>query len=163
MSESTTKTQDIVIERIFDAPRELVWQVWTDSEHLKHWWGPESFTAPEIQIEARVGGKYLFCMLSPDGQKYWSTGVFTEYTPVERFTFTDNFSDEHGNIVSPEVYGMGEGFTDEMTVTVTFEDLGDKTRMTMVQSGIAAGEAFEGTVSGWDESFDKFEAYLKEL
>lgn len=165
MSDTTTNTQskDLIIERVFDAPRELVWQVWTQAEHLKQWWGPESFTAPEIQVDLRVGGKYLFCMTSPDGENYWSTGVFTEIVPIERFTFTDNFADEHGNIVDPSYYGMDEGFSDQMEVTVTLEDLGDKTKMTMTQRGIAPGAMFEGTHSGWSGSFDKLAAHLKGL
>jgi uncharacterized protein YndB with AHSA1/START domain len=68
--------QELVIERIFDAPRELVWRAWTDPERMKRWWGPKDFTAPHITIDLRVGGKYVSCMRGPDGNDFWSTGVY---------------------------------------------------------------------------------------
>lgn len=54
--------RDIVITRVFDAPRELVWKAWTDPEHLMRWWGPKEFTSPACKVDLRVGGKYVFCM-----------------------------------------------------------------------------------------------------
>src|SRR3990172_11935266 len=73
----TSSTQrELVIERIFDAPRELVWRAWTDPERVMRWWGPKGFTAPACQVDIRVGGTYLWCMRSPEGQHLWSTGVY---------------------------------------------------------------------------------------
>ncbi len=70
----------IVIERIFDAPRELVWRAWTDEEMTKKWWGPKDFTAPSIKIDLKVGGKYVFCMRGPKGSEWdkdmYSAGVY---------------------------------------------------------------------------------------
>ena len=67
--------QEIVITRIFDAPRELVWKAWTAPEHFKRWWGPKDYTCPFCQMDLRVGGKYLNCLRSPEGQDFWSTVV----------------------------------------------------------------------------------------
>jgi uncharacterized protein YndB with AHSA1/START domain len=156
---STASPQPVVMERIFDAPPDLVWQAWTDPEHLKRWWGPQSFTAPVAQIDLRVGGKYLFCMQDPDGNQFWSTGTYKEIVPGERLVCTDSFADEHGNIVSAESYGM-EGFPLELEVVVTFEDLGGKTRMTVTHYGMPAGEMRQGATVGWNQSFDKLAAAL---
>src|SRR5207249_10001297 len=68
-----------------------------DPERAKRWWGPEGFTAPFIKIDLRVGGKYLFCMRSPDGKDYWSTGVYREIVPLQRIVSTDSFADEKGD------------------------------------------------------------------
>src|SRR5512139_1991411 len=94
------KTTELVIERIFNAPRELVWKAWTDPEMLVRWWGPKNFTAPACLLDFRVGGKYLYCMRSPEGKDYWSTGTFTEIIPFEKIVQTDSFADEHGSVVS---------------------------------------------------------------
>ena len=70
----------LTIIRVFDAPRGLVWEAWTEPENVKLWWGPKDFTSPVNKIDLRVGGKYLSCMRSPDGKDYWSTGVYREIT-----------------------------------------------------------------------------------
>src|SRR2546426_2253062 len=74
MESQTRNEKELRIVRVFDAPRERVWKAWTDPEQVKSWWGPRSFTAPFAKIDLRVGGKYLYCMRSPDGKDYWSTG-----------------------------------------------------------------------------------------
>jgi uncharacterized protein YndB with AHSA1/START domain len=153
--------QTIVITRVFDAPRELVWKAWTDAEHLMRWWGPRPYTSPACKLDFRVGGKYHFCMRSPDGQDLWSTGVYLEIVPLERIVFTDSFADAQGNAVPASYYGIGGDFPMELSVTVTFKDLGDKTEMTLTHAGLPAGEILEGTRAGWDSSFDKLEETLE--
>ena len=105
---STTDTTEeaLVISRVFDAPREVVWKVWIDPELVKRWWGPKYFTAPVAKIDFRVGGRYLYDMRSPDGQDYWSTGTYREIVPLERIVATDSFADEQGNIVPASHYGI---------------------------------------------------------
>ncbi|HUI73255.1 MAG TPA: SRPBCC domain-containing protein, partial [Spirochaetia bacterium] len=79
MAERTTNLlQNLVITRIFDAPRELVWKAWTDPRFVMQWWGPKGFTSPSCKIDLRVGGRYLFCMRAPDGQEFWSGGEYVE-------------------------------------------------------------------------------------
>jgi uncharacterized protein YndB with AHSA1/START domain len=154
-------SRELTITRIFDAPRELVWNAWTDSEHLMRWWGPKDYTSPSCKIDLRVGGNYLFCMRSPEGQDYWSTGVIREIVPLERIVLTDSFADENGNVVPASHYGIGEDFPLELEVTVTFEDYGDKTRMTLKHAGFPAGEVSEQAGAGWNESFDKLAESLR--
>ena len=166
--------RELVITRIFDAPRELVWKAWTDPEHAMRWWGPKDFTAPVCKIDFRVGGKYLFCMRSSkllpapagsppiaEGQEFWSTGVYREIVPLERIVYTDSFADREGNVVPATHYGMSADFPLELLVTVTFEEQGGKTKMTLRHVGIPAGEMSDLTAAGWNESFDKLSESLK--
>jgi uncharacterized protein YndB with AHSA1/START domain len=154
-------SRDLVIERVFDAPRELVWRAWTDCEHVKKWWGPKDFTAPSCEIDLRVGGKYLFCMRDADGKDYWSTGLYKEIAEPERLVCTDSFADERGNVVSATHYGMGDDIPLEMLITVTLADQGGKTKMTLRHEGFPAGEHFDGANEGWNQSFDKLDASLR--
>src|SRR5688500_147272 len=93
----TQQLTELVITRVRDAPRERVWEAWTDPEQMKKWWGPKDFTAPTVEIDLQEGGKYLNCMRSPDGQDFWSTGVYREIVPMEKLVITDSFADEQGN------------------------------------------------------------------
>jgi uncharacterized protein YndB with AHSA1/START domain len=151
-----------VIARVFDAPRERVWKAWTEPEQAKQWWGPKGFTAPFIKIDFRVGGKYLFCMRSPEGKDYWGTGVYREIIPLEKFVATDSFADAKGNVVPASYYGMDADFPLELLWTITFEDLGGKTKMTLRHGGFPAGPARTGAEQGWNESLDKLAASLTE-
>lgn len=160
-SRDTQQAQELVVERVLDAPRERVWEAWTDPEHVKKWWGPKDFTAPSIESDFREGGSYLYCMKGPDGQEYWSTGTFREIVPMERIVVTDSFADEKGNVVSPEHYGMPGEHPMEGAVTVTFEDLdGAQTRLTVRYEGMAPGEMRDLAEAGWNETLDKLAATL---
>ena len=152
--------QKIVITRIFDAPRELVWKAWTEPERVKRWWGPKDFTAPVIKIDFRVGGVYLYCMRSPEGKDYWSTGVYREIVRLERIVSTDSFADENGNVVPATYYGMSEDWPLQLLVTVRFDEHEGKTKLTLRHAGLPAGESRDLTESGWNESFDKLAEYL---
>ena len=156
------KETELAITRVFDAPRELVWKAWTDPDQVARWWGPKGFTAPSCTIDFRVGGKYLFCMRSPEGKDYWSTGVYREITPLKKIVCTDSFADEEGNVVPATHYGMSPDIQLEMLVTVVLEDLGGKTKMTLRHAGLPAGPHQDGAQQGWSESFDKLEASLAE-
>jgi uncharacterized protein YndB with AHSA1/START domain len=152
--------QELVMTRIFDAPCALVWQAWAEPEHLMRWWGPEHFTSPVCKMDFRIGGTYLFCMQSPDGQKFWSTGTYKEIEPLKRIVCTDSFADEAGNIVSGAYYGMGDDFPLELLVTITFEDLGHQTRLTLCHAGMPGGDMGEMAGVGWNQSLDKLAASL---
>lgn len=155
-----TTEQALVITRIFDAPRELVWKAWTEPEQCMRWWGPKGFTAPACKIDFRVGGKYLNCMRSAEGQDYWSTGVYREIIEPERIVCTDSFADEEGNVVPASHYSIDGDFPLEMLVTVTFEDQQGKTKLTLAHAGLPAGENRDGAQQGWNESFDKLAEVL---
>ncbi len=158
-------SQPLVITRVFDAPRELVWKAWTDSEAMKQWWGPKSFTAPVIKMELKAGAKYLWCMRGPgpDGKEgdFWTTGILKEIVPMEKLVYTDSFSNANGDVLPASAYGMPGDWPDVLTVTVTFHDEGAKTKMILTHEGLPEGQGKEMTGSGWNESFDKLEASLK--
>jgi uncharacterized protein YndB with AHSA1/START domain len=161
MANQDKNSRELTITRVFDAPRALVWKAWTDPQQLMRWWGPKDYTSPFCKIDLRVGGKYLFCMRSPEGQDYWSTGVFREIVPMERIVLTDSFADEQGNVVPASYYGMGEDFPQELQVTVILEGEGDKTKMTLRHAGMPEGDMKEQTEAGWNESFDKLAESLR--
>ena len=150
-----TEEQALVIERIFDAPREAVWKAWTEPERFMRWWGPKDYTSPACKIDFRVGGTWLACMRSSEGQDIWSTGVYREIVPLERIVSTDSFADAEGNVVPASHYGIPGDFPDEMLITVTFEEQDGKTGMTLRHTGLPAGEMSDGAGQGWNESFDK--------
>lgn len=162
-TESTRRSAggELVVTRIFDAPRELVWKAWTDPQHFMRWWGPKDFTAPYCTMDFREGGKYLYSMRSPEGRDYWSTGVYMEIVPLERIVYSDSFSDAEGNVVPATYYDMGTDFPLETVVTVIFEDQDGKTKMTLIHAGMPAGQMKEMTGAGWNESFDKLAESLK--
>jgi uncharacterized protein YndB with AHSA1/START domain len=153
--------QEVLITRVLEAPRELVWKAWTDPEHFMKWWGPKDYTCPFCKMDFREGGKYLNCMRSPEGKEYWGTGVFREIIPMERIVFTDSFADEKGNVVPGTYYGMSSNFPLEMLVAVTFEDFEGKTKMILEHIGLPSGPDREGTYQGWSESFDKLAQSLE--
>lgn len=156
-SSPLTEQEDraLVIERVFDAPRELVWKAWTDPEMFKRWWGPKGFTTPMAKIDFRVGGVWHTCMRSPEGQDMWSTGVFREIVPMERIVTTACPSDAEGNVVSAAHSGMPEDAPLEMLWAVTLEDVGGTTKMTLRHEGLPAGPMRDGAGQGWRSSFDK--------
>ncbi len=162
---ATPKTKDVVVTRIFNAPRERVWKAWTDPVEAQKWWGPKDFTSPGAKIDLRKGGKYLLCMRGPAGSEFdkdmWSGGEYLEVIPMEKIVATDHFADEHGNFVSPKDFGMPGDWPEEgMRVTVTFEDAGEgKTKLTLLHEGHPADFAHMAE-AGWNESLDKFAAIL---
>lgn len=154
------KGSELVLTRVFDAPRERVWKAWTEPEEVMRWWGPKGFTAPSAEIDLRVGGKYLYCMRAPDGKDYWSTGVYREIVPMTKLVASDSFADEKGNVVPATYYGMSADLPLQMLITLTFEDLGGTTKMTLRHSGFPAGPDASMAEQGWSESFDKLAASI---
>ena len=146
--------QELVIERIFDAPRELVFKAWTEPDRMMRWWGPKDFTTPFCKIDLRVGGTFLYCMRSPEGKDYWNTGIYREIVEPERIVCTDSFADEQGNVVPASHYEMPGDWPLEMLVTVTFEEYEGKTKMTLRHVGLPSIIEQDASTS-WNESFDK--------
>jgi uncharacterized protein YndB with AHSA1/START domain len=149
--------------RIFDAPRELLWNAWTNPDQIMRWWGPKGFTAPIAKIDLRVGGVYLNCMRSPDGKDFWSKGVFREIVAPERLVMTDSFADENGNTVPASHYGLGDDTPLETLITVIFEEHDGKSKLTLKHSGLdgISAKDRENMEQGWNESLDKLAESLR--
>jgi uncharacterized protein YndB with AHSA1/START domain len=145
----TASEQELVITRVFDAPRTLVWQAWTDPEKLKHWSAPKGFTLPVNEGELRPGGKWRSCMVTPDGKELWLCGEYREIVEPSRLVFTHAWDNE--GKPGPETL-----------VTVTLTERGGKTEMTFRQSGFDSAESRQGHSEGWSECFDLLEELLRE-
>jgi uncharacterized protein YndB with AHSA1/START domain len=146
--------KELTLTRVFDARRERVWKAWTDPKLLAQWWGPDGFTAPVCEVDARPGGAILihmsgFGMLAP------MAGIFKEVVEPERLVFTNNAFFE-----VPPVKPLIEGIT-----TVTFTDLGGKTKVTVhnaiLRAAPEAAQALAGMEPGWTQSLDKLGEFLR--
>lgn len=142
----TRAKPDLAISRWFDAPRALVFRAWSSADHIKRWFSPECFSAPEATIEFRPGGVFAVCMRSPDGQDSWTRGVFDEVSPTQRLAFT------------ADVLIDGERKFTVRTI-VAFENEGGGTRMSVHQSYDVHDPAFAGAIDGasegWRTTLDK--------
>jgi uncharacterized protein YndB with AHSA1/START domain len=139
-----TDTRVLRIERVFDAPIDLVWRCWTEKEHLDKWSAPNGFSIPRSSGDARKGGQYHLTMRTPDGHDLGLGGVYREIVPRKLLVMTHVW-DEDGI---------------ETVVTVRFEDLGKRTRMIFEQSGFDSEPSRKGHEEGWTECFDKLDAML---
>ena len=152
--------KQIVITRVFDAPRELVWKVWTDPEHIAQWWGPRGFTTTVTAMDLRPGGKWRYIMHGPDGNDYPVNGVFKEVVPHERIVTTDEFDDGFGE-------KMGIDLPKGIVATALFEDLGKQTKLTLIVSHATVEDRKKheamGVVGGWNSSLDCMVDYLASL
>jgi predicted 3-demethylubiquinone-9 3-methyltransferase (glyoxalase superfamily)/uncharacterized protein YndB with AHSA1/START domain len=155
-TENRTNSQVLNISRQFNLPVDKVWQAWTDPETFKKWCGPKDFICPHSSIDLKVGGKYLNCMQSAQGEKFWSTGVYREIVPNRKLVCTDSFSDEHGNVKSASDLNMPGDWPLELLVDLTFEEKDGKTMMHLRHEGLPT-EMLEECKNGWQQSFDKLE------
>lgn len=163
MTDNDGSEHAVVIERSFDAPVDVIWQMWTEPEHFTAWYGPDGATIPVAKMDVRVGGTRLVSMemRTPDGtMQMWFTGEYREVVPAKRLVYTESVSDETGNVISPADMGMPEGHPDTTEVTIELEDIGGRTKMVMTHAGIPDDSA--GAV-GWGMAFDKLAAYVDSL
>ena len=140
--------RELVIARVFDAPRRLVFKMWTEPEHLARWWGPRGFTTISAGMEIRPGGTWSRTMRAPDGSLIRKHGIYREIVVPERLVFTYVTDDPEGN-PGPETL-----------VRVTFTDLGASTGLTLYQAAFHSVAACDDHRSGWTSALERFAAYL---
>ena len=141
----------LVITRVFDAPRELVFKAWTDKQHAMMWWGPKHHPATQVDMDVRPGGRWRHCLKSVEtGKDLWHRGSFLEVVPPERLVFTFAW-EEAGK------RGL------ETLVTVKFEELGGQTRMTLHQTPFQSLGERDGHGEGWSSAFDRLEEHLTKI
>ena len=162
-----TEGQEFVITRVFDAPREIVFEAWTEPRQVARWWGPKDFTNPVCEMDVRPGGAYRIVMRGPDGVDYPNTGVYREVAPPERLVMTDNCVDhpqEWHNSLRESLPEEERDTPLEGVSTVTFEEVGDQTRVTVRTrfASPAVRDAFlkMGMSEGWSQSLDRLEEHL---
>ena len=139
---------DLSITRVLDAPRSLVFKVWSAPEHLMCWWGPKDFVMQSAEMDFRPGGMWRTCFRSPEGQDSWAEGIYREIVEPERLVFSFAWQEDDGTS-GPE-----------METVVTLTDLGDKTRLVFRQGVYATAEIRDSHESGWRECLDRLEAFL---
>ena len=159
-SGGTARTQigwegaELVLARVFHAPRELVFRAWTDAEHFARWFGPHGSTLPFCRLDARPGGTLHYQHHFPDHPDVWIRGTYTEVAPPERIAFTVWFSDESGGRVERP------GFPAEMSIAVHFAAHPDGALVTIRHAGLVTDQ---GEVQGWTESLDRLAQTVAEL
>ncbi len=143
---------DLVITRVFDAPRALVFKAWTETRHVTQWWGPKGFSNPVCEMDVRVGGTLRIHMRAPDGVVYPMSGVFEEIVPPERLVF-----------VSSALDGDGKSMFDILN-TVLFAEQHGKTTLTLqarvISATALAPQYLKGMEMGWTQSLDRLEQKL---
>ncbi|MGB7189711.1 MAG: SRPBCC domain-containing protein [Acidobacteriaceae bacterium] len=154
----------MVVSRVFDAPRELVWKAWTDPKYVMQWWGPKGFTAPFCEMDFRVGGTFRCCMRTPDGQEFWNAGEYHEIVPHEKIVSSMYFSDAKGNRVEPAHYGIEHEAIEGLYDVTLFEDIGDgRTKLTFIGNETMQNALETGQLEGMKEILDKFAAVVEGL
>ena len=160
------KSADFVISRVFDAPRDLVWQCFTDPERMKEWWRPKGCTVVASNMDFRVGGTYLGAMRDPGGNIMWGKFVYREITPPTKLVWAHSFSNEAGGITR---HPLSATWPLELLTTVTLEEQPDgKTKVTLVWSPLNASPeelqtfdaARDSMRGGWGGTFERLDAYL---
>ncbi|WHX29681.1 SRPBCC domain-containing protein [Brevibacillus agri] len=155
----------LVLERVFDAPRELVFQMFKESEHLKRWWGPRGWEVPVCHIDFRPEGVWHYCMKCADqsqgeyyGMESWGKGVYKEIDEPNKIVYLDYFSDAEGNV---------DESLPSTEVTLEFIDVDGKTKL-VNRAEYASAEALKtvmdmGMLQGITETWDRLEERLNEI
>lgn len=140
--------RELVITRLFDAPRALVFKCWTDPARAAMWWGPQGCSIDSCMMDVRVGGGWRIVMRAPEGTRHVKIGSYREVVPPERLVFTFAWEDEAGRPKHP------------MLVEVTFAEEGAGTRLTLRHTNLESETARELHLGGWTSTLERFAAYL---
>lgn len=159
-------TEPFVISRLLEAPRERVWQAWTDPEHLRHWWGPKGFVVERLTLELRPGGTMHYCLRGPEGFTLWGRFRYLEVVEPERLVWVNSFSDPEGGVTT---HPMSPDWPREMHSQATFEAQGKKTLLTVCWQPLEGSTAKEiqtfdqgrpSMTQGWSGTMEQLIAYL---
>jgi uncharacterized protein YndB with AHSA1/START domain len=153
--ETVASGPEIHITRVFDAPRELVFRAWTDREHLLRWHAPRGCSLVIRELDFRPGGVFHYAIQIADGRECWCKGVYREIVEPERIVYTLARTDESGGDVDPRAVGMHPEWPAVTVVTLTFEDLGGKTRLTLDQTVSEALARQTGAHPSWLQMLDR--------
>ncbi len=148
----TPNEEDVLITRVFDAPREMVFRAWIDPAQMGQWWGPNGFTNPVCELDARPGGEIHIHMRAPNGVVYPMKGMFHEIVEPERLSFSSGALDENGKPLF------------DLLQTVTFTEQDGKTTLTVrrrvVEASADAARYLKGYKAGMIQSLERLAALV---
>jgi len=142
------RERELVITRILDAPRDVVFRAWTEPDRVARWWGPQGFVTTYCDMDIRPGGDFRVCMRSPEGAEHWKQGIYREIVAPERLVFTFAWEDAEGK--------PGH----QTLVTVTLADRGGQTELTLRQAVFETVAARDDHRRGWTSTLQRFAEYL---
>lgn len=156
---TTPSEREIVITRVFDAPRDLLWKVWTTTEHLEKWFGPKGWSLPICELDFRVGGEWFYCMAGPEGMQSCGKAVFQAISAPESYVYTDAFAAENGDVNESMPVAL---------ITVEFTDLGNGKTLLTDRAVYETTEQRDmvlkmGMQEGTTQMLDKLDEYLSAL
>jgi uncharacterized protein YndB with AHSA1/START domain len=157
--------REFVVTREFSAPRDQVWQAWTEADRLQHWFGPKGVTILAAKMDFRPGGIFHYCMLSPDGNKVWGRFAYREIVAPERLVWVNSFANEAGELARPP---FSEAWPSEMLTTLTLTERDGKTTVTLRWVPIDATEEerkifdsnHDSMNQGWSGTMEQLNEYL---
>lgn len=152
--------REVLITRSFDAPRELVWQAWTELEHLKQWHAPTGCEIHFERFDFREGGGFLSCIRNPAFGECWCLGEYVEIIRPERIVYTMAMADPAGNRISSAAAGHISEWPDETVLTLTLEERDGKTLLTLHQSVSEELAKRTGAYPSWLDMLDRLAAQL---
>ena len=142
-----TPADVLVLRRLIDAPRDLVFEVWSDPLHVAEWWRPAGYTTPVFEMDFRVGGGFRYCIRKA-GRDGWARGIYRDIVPPSRLAFT--FQWQSGDVAHDA----------ETLVTVTFEVREGGTLLTFRQEPFSTSESRHGHGVGWNQVLESFESFV---
>jgi uncharacterized protein YndB with AHSA1/START domain len=140
----TASEPQLVLTRVFNAPRRLVFEAWTTAEHVSQWLAPRPLTMPRCEVDFRPGGRFCFAMRAPDGKEYPFEGVFREIVALERIVWTGNIHDRNSTVT-----------------TVTFSEEDGKTTLTVHQTFAFESPASQGAKQGWTRTLEQLTEHVE--
>lgn len=143
---AATTDREIVISRVFDAPREIVFEAFIHPEQVKQWWGPNGFTTTTHEMDVRPGGVWLFTMHGPDGRDYYNVIRYVEIARPERLVY-DHGSDEHSPLFHATVTFVDVGGKTEVTLHSVFETAEERNRVVEEHGAIEGGKQTLGRLA----------------
>src|SRR5688572_6492678 len=155
-----SRSEEVLITRIFNASREDVFKAWTSVDALARWFAPNECTIEFKKFEFRNGGKFHHCIHNPHVHDCWCIGTFREIIEPEKIIYNIAISDKDGNPAQPSDMGMDPDWPAETTVTVIFEDIDGRTKLTLKQAVDTELAKRTGAYPSWLQMLDRLEEQL---
>lgn len=151
------------VERVFNAPVEMVWEAYITPKYVSRWWGPRGATVVHCTIDFKVGGRFHYGMKIEGGHEHWNVGEFKEIVPLKKIVAFMWMSNKEGEIVQPPAE-LGEDFAEDAPDVALFEPLpGGKTKLTLITNHSVESAKKSGMDVGYNQLLDKFEESLQPM